>query len=679
MSYFSYVTAIVAGISFGLGILYLFFGLRRKNDRPLNLSFSLFALGYAGAIVMGLFFHSATTMEQYLAGSRLDGLFVSVAFSALLWYVALYTAVKPRIFLWSLTALFLISGAANFFNPTLYNDASAGLSYLSLPWGETLAYAEPNDTAPNLIFSLGQFLTLVYIVVAIALQFWWGKRQDAAVLALGLLWFVITIAYELLGETRVVTYIPVGETGFLGMLFAISIWLSNTFIEAEEAVSRARERLEELVEERTGELGQRNEQLLVEINEREQADANRQAAELALERRVKELAILHQMAQTVAHTRDLPTTLRTAAETITLLLAARFSYIVIPHDTIRGELTTVGFDRQHGPIEPSTTAFKLEELRLARQVVTTGQSLLVPDLVGEDLHPAALKFATSHNLHGAIFVPLKISGDTVGALSVLTDETDISYTDNDVYLAETIAGDIAAAIENDRLLQTEKQAATIEERSRIARELHDSVTQTLYSISIVAEALPRIIDRSPAEAQRNASYLRRTTLGALAEMRTLLFELRPKSLAKAKLPILLQQLADVLTGRSRIPVEADVPLQGFPEQPAAVKIALYRIAQEAFNNIAKHSRASQSWLSLRKKSHGLILIIRDNGRGFDLASAPQDRLGIRGMRERAAEIGADLIIESTPTQGTVVTAIWANGDAPQSMDTKNDSGYAPND
>ena len=219
-------------------------------------------------------------------------------------------------------------------------------------------------------------------------------------------------------------------------------------------------------------------------------------------------------------------------------------------------------------------------------------------------------------------------------------------------------GDLAAAIENVRLFETAKSSAAAEERNRIARELHDSVTQTLYSVSIVAEALPRVLERNLDEAKRNAGYLRQTTLGALAEMRTLLFELRPDSLAKVRLNVLLQQLADALTGRTRVPVE--VTVHGQATSPAEVKIVLYRIAQEAFNNINKHANATRAWVTLHREPDRVILVIRDNGQGFDPASVPAEQLGLRIMRERAAAIGANLVIESAPGQGVQLTVRWTD-------------------
>jgi two-component system nitrate/nitrite sensor histidine kinase NarX len=203
--------------------------------------------------------------------------------------------------------------------------------------------------------------------------------------------------------------------------------------------------------------------------------------------------------------------------------------------------------------------------------------------------------------------------------------------------------------------QLEKAAATAE-RERIARELHDAVTQSLYSVAAIAEAVPRVWERDPEEARRRLEDLRWLTQGALAEMRTMLLELRPAALTEHKLSVLLRQLTDAMMGRTLIPVSTtivgDCPL------PDDVQISLYRIAQEALNNITKHARASEAKVSLRCTSAAVRLRISDNGRGFDQSDAQSHQLGLEIMRERAQGIGAMLTIESRPERGTRIEAEW---------------------
>jgi PAS domain S-box-containing protein len=201
-----------------------------------------------------------------------------------------------------------------------------------------------------------------------------------------------------------------------------------------------------------------------------------------------------------------------------------------------------------------------------------------------------------------------------------------------------------------------KEKTAVEERTRLARDLHDAVSQTLFSTSLIAEVLPRVWERNKEDGLKKLEEVRQQTRGALAEMRTLLFELRPAALADADLNDLLRQLAESVTGRARVPVALEV--DGACEVPTDVKIALYRIAQEALNNIAKHSGASRAKVTLHCRSDGIALDIIDNGHGFDMNREATGSFGLNNMKERAAQIGAALNISSNLDQGTEITVAW---------------------
>jgi signal transduction histidine kinase len=194
------------------------------------------------------------------------------------------------------------------------------------------------------------------------------------------------------------------------------------------------------------------------------------------------------------------------------------------------------------------------------------------------------------------------------------------------------------------------------ERSRLARDLHDAVTQTLYSASLIAEVLPRLWERDPDQVRRSLEDLRLLTRGALAEMRTLLLELRPAALTKVALGDLLRQLAEAIATRIGVPVTQTV--EGECPLPSDVRVALYRIAQEALNNVAKHSGASQVTVSLCCQPEGVELLVSDDGRGFNVQDISPEHLGLGIMRERADAIGAMLKIESQIGQGTQVLIVW---------------------
>jgi two-component system nitrate/nitrite sensor histidine kinase NarX len=224
-----------------------------------------------------------------------------------------------------------------------------------------------------------------------------------------------------------------------------------------------------------------------------------------------------------------------------------------------------------------------------------------------------------------------------------------------VHLAGAFGDQAALAIENARLHEQAEQSAVVEERNRLARELHDAVTQTLFSASLIADVLPRLWEKDAAEGQRRLEELRELTRGALAEMRAMLLELRPSALAQYSLADLLRQLADAHAGRARLPVDVSVQGQEQP-LPEATQSALYRIAQESLNNVAKHAGRCRVTMVLSYESHQVTLSIEDDGRGFDPAYIGVQSLGLGIMRERAEKLGGTLEIESEIGVGTRVVA-----------------------
>ncbi len=209
---------------------------------------------------------------------------------------------------------------------------------------------------------------------------------------------------------------------------------------------------------------------------------------------------------------------------------------------------------------------------------------------------------------------------------------------------------------NERLREKAASEAVLAERTRLARELHDAVTQTLFSTTLIAEVLPQIWETNPNEGQRRLEELRLLTRGSLAEMRTLLVELRPNALVEVPLPTLIRQLTEAMVSRS--PVRIQFSVEGEGKLPADVQIGLYRIAQEALNNVAKHANASQAIITLRL-GEPVRLSVVDNGSGFDPATVTADHLGLKIMRERAEAVNARLSLYSQPGEGTQVTVTWS--------------------
>jgi signal transduction histidine kinase len=340
------------------------------------------------------------------------------------------------------------------------------------------------------------------------------------------------------------------------------------------------------------------------------------------------------------------------------LIQKTFNYYHVGFGLIEGDyvVSKAGAGPLWNPYKP--LRLKVGEEGIAGWVAHRGEPLLVPNVSQEPRY---------HNVPEAIgtcaelCVPLKTKDSVIGVLDVQSDHKG-AFDESDVAVLQSLADQAAIAIQNARLYERAQQMAVVEERNRLARDLHDAVTQTLFSASLIAETLPALWENDQSEGRSLLRELRQLSRGAMAEMRTLLLELRPATLVDANLGDLLHQLAEAVTGRIGIPVQ--VIVQPVIEPPPDVHVALYRIAQEALNNVVKHSQTKTVTVALRHTNmnsgtEGIALHISDDGRGFDLAAVPPDRLGLDIIRERAASIGATLKIESQPGMGTRITVLWS--------------------
>jgi PAS domain S-box-containing protein len=271
-----------------------------------------------------------------------------------------------------------------------------------------------------------------------------------------------------------------------------------------------------------------------------------------------------------------------------------------------------------------------------------------------------------------MWVPLVVKGRIIGGIGIAHAEPD-AFTTHQADLALTLANQAAITMVNAQLYEQAQKLATLQERQRLAQNLHDAVNQSLFSAGLIAEVLPRLWERDPAKGMRSLEDLRRLTRGALAEMRGLLAELRPQVLIDSEFDDLLRQLGNAFTGRTDIPVVVTVVGQGVLQKqgalPADVQVALYRLCQEAFNNIAKHARASQVVIELEYDAGALELHIRDDGQGFnfDPEDAPSGHYGLSMMRERADAVGIILSVASRPGHGTEIAIRWTESSKGKSL------------
>jgi len=255
-------------------------------------------------------------------------------------------------------------------------------------------------------------------------------------------------------------------------------------------------------------------------------------------------------------------------------------------------------------------------------------------------------------------VPLLSKDRVLGLLYLLGPKT-WNPGEDECRLLAAVGRQVGVAIDNARLYAQAEQSAAATERNRLARDLHDAVSQTLFSATLIAEVLPRIWDKDREQGRDRLEELRRLTRGALAEMRSLLLELRPTALEEAELADLLRQLVEANAMRSR--TQIDLVLEGSERVPRSLKVPVYRIVQEALNNVIKHSDAERASVRLVADEQGVRLAVSDDGRGFDPATVTSDHLGLGIMAERARALEGELELETAPGEGTRVLVTWPSG------------------
>lgn len=263
-----------------------------------------------------------------------------------------------------------------------------------------------------------------------------------------------------------------------------------------------------------------------------------------------------------------------------------------------------------------------------------------------------------------LFVPIQSQEAFKGMLIVALSDRSL-FVDDDLDMLDLLSRECVLMLDNHRLIEELQDSigrlkSEVAERQYIAYELHDAVTQKLFSSSIIAESLPSVLPRDPERGIEHANLIRTLNRAMMSEMRTLIQELRPEMLHQASLATLLQQLIDAATGRKRI--EANFVIEGSESDiPSEVRIVFYRASQECINNIVKHSEATAYTIRLKVGYQNAQLEIRDNGRGFDL-QVIRANSGLAKMRERAEAIGASVTIQSQPHDGTTVSVMWKNED-----------------
>jgi two-component system nitrate/nitrite sensor histidine kinase NarX len=306
--------------------------------------------------------------------------------------------------------------------------------------------------------------------------------------------------------------------------------------------------------------------------------------------------------------------------------------------------------------------------------IDTGEPLVIPSPESFRSGRSEEPLPSLDPYRAILGVPILVSGGVYGGLVLFYDREE-ALSVEDLELGLTLADHAALAIANAQLHERVEQIATETERNRLARDLHDAVTQTLFSASLISEVLAATWESDQEEGRKLLKELRQLSRGAMAEMRALLLELRPSALVEAGLGDLVRQLAEATAGRTGTPVRTTIECNC--TLPPDIHVALYRITQEVLNNVIKHAHASQVAVSLRCRPVGrgrdsispsagrdaggcqeIELQVSDDGCGFDPSTVSSEHLGLGIIRERAQAIGARLEMATKPGEGTQVTVVW---------------------
>lgn len=381
--------------------------------------------------------------------------------------------------------------------------------------------------------------------------------------------------------------------------------------------------------------------------EMEEAQARLELALLETERQRQMAESLRQVAQVLTASLDRDTVLAHIVEQLGCVIRYDGSGIFL-HDgdslfVSRGGRLSDAYMGRRVPLSGSQPFVR---------VFKTRHPLVISD-VRDD--PGWTVWEDGEHIRGWMGAPLMIGERAIGVLTADSFEVG-AYDEQDVQVLQIFAHQAAIAIENARLYQQSRELAILEERNRLARELHDSITQSLYSLRLLSEGWRRQV--SAGDVEHAAEYLGRIgeiTQQALKEMRLLVHELRPPTLEQQGLLGALRYRLDAVEKRAG--VEVRLVAEDVFEWPAPIEDGLYRIAQEALNNAIKHSAATCVTVRLRIEAGHAVLEVIDNGRGFDVQTAGQGGgMGLASMRERVEHLQGALSILSEPGAGTTIQA-----------------------
>ena len=388
-----------------------------------------------------------------------------------------------------------------------------------------------------------------------------------------------------------------------------------------------------------------NQDLLEEINEAKHAHG--------LEQEARALAdALRDTLATMSSTLDLDKILDHILDTIGRVTPYDGANVLLVESDLVHVVRQRGYVEKEQEKEWLSQRISTTKLATLQQLMDIGKPLAIADTTTS---PMWIGFPDLDWVHSNVIAPIRSNGKILGFVS-LDSATPGYFTQIHAERLQSFADQAAIAIQNARLLDRAKQAAVLAERNRLAHELHDTISQTLWSISLISERLPIIWDNNQEKGRESLITVHELAQNALEEMRMLLLELHPSTLMDVKLGDLIRQAAE--TVGSRIGLDISVYIEKQDTLNPEVHFTLYRVVQEALNNIARHALASHVEIIFNSDSGHVELTIQDDGLGFEPTDVGPTHLGLRIMKDRIQNIGGTLEVISNKGAGTLIKILW---------------------
>ncbi len=445
------------------------------------------------------------------------------------------------------------------------------------------------------------------------------------------------------------------------LVWQVAINNIDTQKRAELTLQRVNEELEEQVERRTKQLAESNRLLVEEIGRRREAEAGLREREEWLEHRVAErtaaLAALLVVARELGSTLDIGEVLSIIVRELARIVEYHGCGIFLLDGKV---LTLAAYDGPPDRKELVQSQATLDESPLLKMVIQSKAPLIIADMnantpLTREWHKRAGSF--QRYLLGAsrswLAAPMLAQGQPVGVLRLDHREPG-HFAQEHVDLVLTLASQAATAVVNARLFSQVQRVAAVEERQRLARELHDSVAQTFYSIGLASHSAKAQLAPGQALVGHRIDHIVELAGAGLTEMKTLIFDLQAEGIRRDGLVLALRHQLDAIAARNDIRIHAVIGNE--PEAAIEAKEAMYGIAREALQNVVRHAGATELWLQLDRADDALHMEVRDNGRGFAPEAEGMMTMGLRSMRERAAACAGSVEVVDAPGEGAVVRA-----------------------